>query len=298
MAPLKKDRYPGIKAFEVNESEIFFGREYEEKELYAQVKARKIVVLFAKSGIGKSSLINAGLIPRFRNQAYELIKVRLQNTDITPTETLKKEFEPYFDEASIPPYARQNVQELGLWEYLRACKFEKADNEEREKTPIIIFDQFEEFFNHKKVHRDPLVNVLSDLTNARLPEHIRQSLHEIPFAKREAADLKWHSPIDIKMLFAIRTDKLGQLDDLKESIPMILDSRFHLKALNRDHARDAIVEPAKLINDEYATPPFEIEEQALETILDFLSDKEGEIQSFSLQLICQHLEQQIVKKRP
>mgnify|MGYP000070411937 CR=1 FL=1 len=307
MNAAKRDRYPGMKAFDVSENHIFFGRDYEVNELIAQVKANKLVVLFAKSGIGKSSLINAGLTPKFQDGIYKLIRVRLQNQKISPTENLKNELEPYFKEEKVPAYAKQEMRQLGLWEYIKACTFDPQSNlkekdegegdKKKDKIPIIIFDQFEEFFNHSTENQDQLIRALSDLVSERLPHRIRQSLRSIPIPQRKAEDLNWHSPIEIKILFAIRSDQLDRLDNLKERIPSILSSRFQLRPLSRQQAKRAIIEPAKIEDAQFRTAPFDYTPQALEDLLNQLSDKNGEIASFSLQLVCQHIERSIRQRQ-
>ncbi len=57
-------RYPGAVPFETWQSDIFFGRTAVIEELYHKILLEKLVVLYGKSGDGKSSLINAGIIPR------------------------------------------------------------------------------------------------------------------------------------------------------------------------------------------------------------------------------------------
>jgi len=291
MTTSKKDRYPGPKAFETDESDLFFGRNMEINELYAQVKSSRLVVLYAKSGIGKSSLINAGLIPSFHDEPYQLIKIRLRETDITPIDTIKSELQSYLNADRLARHAGQDQSEVGLWEYLKACEFEEQD-----KTPVFIFDQFEEFFNHKKENRIALIHELADLINDRLPYRIRQSLRSIPLADRSDEVLRWHNLIDLKVLFAIKSDQLSLMDELKKDISIILNNRFQLSPLNRQQARAAVVQPALIESEEYTIPPFEYEEEALDVILNYLSNEEGEIESFQLQLICQHIEKQLKQK--
>jgi len=56
--------YVGPRAFDTDESGYFFGRDEETEILQGLVMSRRVVLLFAKSGVGKSSLVRAGLIPR------------------------------------------------------------------------------------------------------------------------------------------------------------------------------------------------------------------------------------------
>ena len=47
--------------------------------------ANSLVVLFAKSGIGKPSLLSAGLVPLLDYDRFQTVKVRFQNTGSSPT---------------------------------------------------------------------------------------------------------------------------------------------------------------------------------------------------------------------
>ena len=60
---VSKNRYPGPKPFRTDEKDIFFGRDTDIAEFYKYIFLHQSVVLFGKSGYGKSSLINAGIIP-------------------------------------------------------------------------------------------------------------------------------------------------------------------------------------------------------------------------------------------
>jgi hypothetical protein len=60
--------YIGPAAFTENESSRFFGRTDETRELASRVIARKAVLLYAQSGAGKTSLLQASLIPELRQR--------------------------------------------------------------------------------------------------------------------------------------------------------------------------------------------------------------------------------------
>jgi hypothetical protein len=63
-----RNPYVGPRAFEENESQLFFGRDDEIEILIGLVMARRAALLFAPSGAGKSSLLKAGLIPELTRQ--------------------------------------------------------------------------------------------------------------------------------------------------------------------------------------------------------------------------------------
>ena len=57
--------------------------------------------------------------------------------------------------------------------------------------------------------------------------------------------LQWFSPQKVRIIFAIRTDRMGELDRLKHHIPTVLHDRFYLKPLDQEAAQSAITEPAR-----------------------------------------------------
>ncbi len=287
---LNKSRYPGIRAFERNENTVFFGRKREAKKLYNLIKAKPLVVLFSKSGIGKSSLINAGLEPLLEVDYFQVIKVRLQSTNISSVETVINELKPFVNETKLKNHSKGKP---GFWEYLRACDFKRG---EEELTPILIFDQFEEFFEHDKKDQKALNQELADMVSNRLPERIQQSLRAIPFRDRTQEQLDWHSPIPVKFIFAIRSDRMSQMDGMSEKIPSILHNRFHLKPLGIEAAKEAIVEPAISEVSGFDTMPFSYHPDALETIIKYLKNKNDEIESFQLQLLCRNIERTVYRK--
>ncbi len=60
--------FVGPRAFEESERELFFGRDLETRQLAALVIAQRVVVLYSPSGAGKTSLVQAGLIPLLGRQ--------------------------------------------------------------------------------------------------------------------------------------------------------------------------------------------------------------------------------------
>src|SRR6516225_1296668 len=63
MVDKSKSRYPGVNHFRREDKDTFFGRKEDSEKLYVQMMLSKTLVLHAESGTGKSSLIEAGLLP-------------------------------------------------------------------------------------------------------------------------------------------------------------------------------------------------------------------------------------------
>lgn len=286
----KISRYPGIRSFERAEQALFFGRSRELAALFDAVKVKPLTVLFAKSGIGKTSLLNAGLLPMLEQNGFFPVSVRLQDTGISPVETLKKVLQPYLNSAKLERFGRAPYS---LWEYVRACEFSTPTlSSEPSPAPnlVLVFDQFEELFSHDRPQRDELTTALADLLNERLPDLIRQRLREHPREQRTDELLDWYEPMKIKVVFAIRADRLSDLDELKRHIPTVLHDRFHLRPLSYENARAAIEQPAALSGTAFSSPSFSYAPAAIQEILESLDNEQGEIESFQLQLLCRYLE--------
>ncbi len=283
-------RYPGIRSFEREEQDLFFGRGEEIRDLYSQVKVMNLVVLFSKSGIGKSSLLNAGLVPLLELEPFVPIKVRFQDVKVSPVEAVKVALKPFLNTAVLQLHTGQTPETAHFWEYLCACTFTRYGEP---AIPIFLLDQFEEFFEHSAEAQKTILLDLADIVSHRLPNRIRDHLLSIPIADRTPEDMVWHQPVAAKFVMAIRSDRLSLLDSLSVEIPLILHNRFHLHPMQRDKARDAIVEPAALPGAGFGTPPFTYAEKTLQLVLDELTNKSMEIEPFQLQLICQYIERQV-----
>lgn len=289
-------RYPGTKYFEANQSDIFFGRKEETNSLIHSIKAHDIFVIFADSGIGKTSLLNAGIIPEFENEndleKIMPIKFRFQDTTRSPLAIIARKLSEYTDKADLAVVD----ENYSLWQHVKRCHF-KEDSDTKEKIPLLIFDQFEEFFNYRRAEREACINQLSDLTNQYLPDYIRDQMEEkFLHRKPDAEEIRYYTPPRVKLLFLIRADKLKLLDDLSKKIPVILRNRFHLKPLNIKQAKEAIIFPACLPRNGFVSPAFGFQDEAVQQICAYLQNSEEEVESFQLQILCQELEKRIMER--
>ena len=75
------DQHPwlGLDAFTEETSEYFYGRDAEAEELFRRVKREPLTVLFGMSGLGKTSLVRAGLFPALRAEGFLPVYIRLDH---------------------------------------------------------------------------------------------------------------------------------------------------------------------------------------------------------------------------
>ena len=67
--------YIGPRTFRKDEGHLFFGRDREAADLEALVASEKLVLFYAQSGAGKSSLLSARLIPSLEEKLFEVLPV-------------------------------------------------------------------------------------------------------------------------------------------------------------------------------------------------------------------------------
>lgn len=285
-------RYPGPQSFSEEDELLFHGRKREIKALHDLIMAQTPVVLFAKSGMGKTSLLQAGILPKLRFSSFDAIKIRLNQT-ATP-------LEKQVLGALLPNLPTTTT----IWEALIQY------NRKRLGTPILIFDQFEEVFTlYSEEERKEFVHQLADVINQYLPEKIRAELRQRLAAKTltgaESAALE--QPPLVKIVFSIRSDLLHCLHDLSDEIPSILRNRFELRGLERDQAREAVVGPSAQPRElgDFISPDFGWSKSAVDEILTFLGRRQqastqhtggvrvSEIETFQLQLLCENIEKKV-----
>jgi hypothetical protein len=296
---IKSYRYPGVRPFSTYDSDIFFGRETDMNSLYKLIMLEKIVVLFGKSGHGKSSLINAGLIPKLNSKNhsdrshYHPIEIRIgkvSGQNVTIIQKLKLKLDEQFQD--LPEWDfLDNFQEAPvLWN-----NFKKKQTNYRRKF-ILIFDQFEQFFSYSAREQEAFRWELAELLFNEVPQAIREKIDEI--SNEQYALIS--SKLDIKVLFSIRADRLSLLHSMKDALPSILHNRFEIKALTIAQAKDAIILPALKQDNKFITHAFSYDTPSIEIILKELSTIQGNdsdsIEAFHLQIICQACESKIEEK--
>jgi hypothetical protein len=70
-----KNPFVGPRTFTYEEKDRFFGREQEARELRALVLSERLVLFYAQSGAGKSSLINTRLVPQLQELGFAVLPI-------------------------------------------------------------------------------------------------------------------------------------------------------------------------------------------------------------------------------
>jgi hypothetical protein len=137
-------RYPGVKPFETADRALFFGRDRDIEDMLDLIGLEKLMVLFSKSGYGKSSLINAGLLPKIEHDALPIV-VRFGSYVAGQTLPLEQVLRKTEEKLVYNPEA-DFIEGLPVPKTLWHL-FKRKQSSEQQRF-VLIFDQFEEFFTY------------------------------------------------------------------------------------------------------------------------------------------------------
>jgi WD40 repeat protein len=254
--------WPGLLAFRETDQGYFQGRQAETEELLRLALRERLVVLFSLSGLGKSSLLQAGLFPRLRQENIFPVYVRL---DFSPQESEQNgTAKPDLTAQVIAAIAKQaGAHQIEaprptagetLWEYFHreGNNFWNARN--RPVMPLLVFDQFEEAFTLGRL--DPersqasatFLEQLGDLAECRTPGQLKEQIDANP-DEASAFNFGRHY---YKVLLSLREDFLADLDALRARMPSIALNRMRLRRMNGEAALLVVSQATNLIDADIA----------------------------------------------
>lgn len=259
------------------EGEILYGRSEEIRILSGLVLRNTQTVVFGRSGIGKSSILNAGVFPVVRRHGVVPVSVRLDHSGDMASyirqikAAVKKAFEPLEKEGKVTETELAPAsEEETLWEYFH--RVEHRDAEGRIVRPLVVLDQFEEIFTLQSDRRvrDSFFSQLADLINNVMPEGLSDSLKsENPTSEGDyeevgegldlgldslsTADSLYLQGSEFHLVFTLREDFLSALERNTTDIPELRNNRYSLQPINEEQAAEIIMRPRPgLISTEVA----------------------------------------------
>lgn len=252
--------YKGLVPYNENDAPYFFGRDHERQIITDNLQAARLTLVYGESGVGKTSVLRAGVVHQLRRQAraararwLDAERAADPDAELERPSFVVVEYATWRDDPLIglpiaieasarliygertpePPPETRHLDELiqGWTERLGA-------------DLLLIFDQFEEYL---------LYHARSDGEGTFAGE----------FAKAVA-----RSDLRANFVVAIREDSLAKLDRFKGRINF-LANYYRVRHLDRSAARDAIVKPLDRYNaTSSGAVDVTIEPELVERVLD------------------------------
>jgi Tol biopolymer transport system component len=275
---LPPEPYVGPRPFGRQEQTIFFGRDREIRDVFSLVIAHRTLLLYAPSGAGKTSLINAGVVPQLEDEGYEVLSV--DRLGVQVSEDLQpEEIDNIFafnalirwteDESQVRQLARTSLAEF--WK----PRPHRLDQDGLPTLRILIFDQFEELFTFAMERwRD----------REKFFHQVNEALEKDPL---------------LRVVFSMREEFIARLDPYLPLLPDRLRTRYRLEGLRREAALAAVKGPLK---DSGRSFEKGVAEQLVEDLLQIRAqDLSGEtvevagelVEPVQLQVVCQSLWQSL-----
>lgn len=315
MRPLLRHRFPGAMPFVIEDKDVFHGRKNDVERIYDLLMAKRMLTLYAESGFGKTSLVNAGLLPRFENatEGKSILPVKIRfglplsdRTDAGDQDILFSKIITEIEEHKRTLNFTENKLPFIVEPISSSLWCEMKLFERNALTVVLIFDQFEEVFTYSteqvEVLKKQLHSLFSgvprqlDVVCSNEVKKIEKEIHDPEQLSKIDKDLEFmYAPLNTKILFVIRDDKFGQINLFADYFPDILKDSLKLAPLSRSAAKEAIELPA-LAKGDFNTPPFTFTPLSLEKLLDKLAEK-NTYDPFTIQITCRYIERNLVEKK-
>jgi hypothetical protein len=178
--------WPGLEAYREADKEFFHGRREESGELLRSVLRAQLTVFFGKSGLGKTTLLQAGLFPHLREQPVIPIYIRLAFPADQPSLNAQVKDSIYKAAAAMSIEAPPAKEKETLWEYFHRQEADFWNKRNQIMLPVLVFDQFEEIFTRGRADgaqekaSDAFLVELGDLIEGRPPATVKEYLDANP----------------------------------------------------------------------------------------------------------------------
>lgn len=238
----KSNPYIGPRSFQAGER--MFGRQRESNQLTNLIVAERIVLLHSPSGAGKTSLIQAAVIPRLEEMKFVVLPIVRVNLDPGAAAQYGPQCNRYVFSAllsleeSLPEDQHLSLDKLASMSLADYLNYQRADAKEKDRVEVLIFDQFEEILTQDPTDQDAKTEFFQQV------------------GKALEAPNRW-------ALFSMRDDFVAALDPYLIWIPNHFSANFRLDMLTIKAAREAIQGPS-------TTAGVEFEDTAAEKLVDDL----------------------------
>lgn len=272
MATFDTSPYVGLRHYETEDAGRFFGRGRETWELTSLVLASRLVVVYGPSGVGKTSLLHAGVMAELQKGAAQVLPVGRPAAAATlpRAATTYNPFVFRLLSSWAPELTESDIRELTIAEFLRGLPTEQ--DHYGEVLPLVaVIDQFEEVFTDVPLwtgHRDDFLLQLGEAV--------------------ETIDR-------LRLMLSLKEDAVGEILPYESRLSRSNRTRFRVRPLRREAALDAVIGPLSTTPRTFATGVAEalVDQLMVTTITNTLGERRtvesDAVEPISLQVICSAL---------
>ncbi|MFD9210507.1 tetratricopeptide repeat protein [Streptomyces sioyaensis] len=277
-ARTRSSPYIGPRPYGEADQDLFFGRDRERHDVRSLWLTAPFLTLYGASGVGKTSLIRAGVLPLLTpGEAEVLPSARVAHSIGGETVSTRRPGNMH-TQAVLAAWKRGTPDTKTVHESVTdfLCRRPRRKDEYGEQLPLlVILDQFEELFTaypYRWEEREPF---LEDLATA--VERVE----------------------DLHILIAMREDFLAGLLQYDAYLGSPRNAHFRLQPLRPPEALKAVVGPARTAGRSYRPGTAEkiVDDLSAIQVLDVDGSTEtvkGEfVDAVQLQVVCQHLWSQL-----
>ena len=270
--------YRGIEEFRYVDAPIFFGRDFEAHRMLRLITIYRGVLLYGDSGVGKSSLVNAKVLPLAVEDGYAPERIRVQ--PMPGAEFIVERISPSDEEnAGYLPSVFADANDSRRVSVSAAdftARLAEACNGSGETAPypLLVFDQFEE-----------LVTLTEEVSRRG-----RSAANDAERAYKAIVETLVHLLRDdvlrVKLLFVFREDYYAKLTRFFAEFPTLVDNYLRVEPLHADQLDTIIRGPCEKIAFDHALP----EEVVVQLEREFRERSDSDLLNLSeVQIACLRL---------
>ncbi len=236
--------FPGLAPYKEGDAPFFFGREPERDLIVANLLSSRLTVVYGPSGVGKSSLLRAGVVPEVRDRApvapggSERVVVLVDSWKEESLTAIRGALDRELAARANGGSADPVPADLPLADALQAY------GERMDALLMLVLDQFEEHFLYHPGAADALAR---ELPVALSDPHVRA-----------------------RVVISLREDALAQLDRFQGAAARPFDNLLRVGPMTDEHAEEAIEGPIRLYRELHPERQVEAEDGLAEHVLDLL----------------------------
>jgi len=258
--------YRGIHPFRYIDHAIFFAREEETRRLASLVSVYRGVLLYGDSGSGKSSLVNAGLIPEAIRLGFAAERLRVQPRASEELVVERIRSADDYEQELLPSILAHDEEELARTVLAIDAFEERVRAVCQRHRPLLIFDQFEE--------------IVTLFDEARAPDAQRRLVELLVRLLRGS--------LPVKVLLSFREDYLGKVKELLSACPELVDQALRITPPASDALLTIIRGPFERYPDHFAR---QLSRTLADRLVTVLAERfgAGDVSLSEVQTVCLRL---------